>query len=403
MGESVPSDRIAAPSADPQLKLDCRHFRGDRPCAAGVQGVCPAACASYAPMGTRILVIKLGALGDVIRTAALLPGVKAHWPQSHVTWVSKPSGVRMLANHPLIDRLLPFDAETICHLEQERFDVCLSLDKESGPAALAMRVSATDRRGVGLSPFGTPFPLNAACVDYFRLGLDDDQKFYANQSSYPELIYGAVGLPYHGERYTLHPTTAHHAAAARRWSAWGVTPSDVVVGLNTGAGDVFANKSWPADRFIELARRLTTRSTFRVALFGGPGERDRNRYIAAACPTVIDTGCDHAELEFAALVARANVLVTGDTMALHVAVALDVPCVALFGPTCAQEIDLFGRGEKCVTQLACSPCYRRSCDITPNCMDDITLENVFAAIQRWARPSQSTGRPLPVVTGVADA
>ena len=88
-------------------------------------------------MGTRMLVIKLAALGDVIRTAALLPGLKREWPTSHITWVTRPSGVRMLANHPLIDRLLSFDAESICHLEHERFDLCLSLDKEPGPAALA--------------------------------------------------------------------------------------------------------------------------------------------------------------------------------------------------------------------------------------------------------------------------
>ncbi len=50
------------------LELDCRHYRGDRPCDAKVQGVCPRDCAHYAPMGQRILIIKFGALGDVIRS-----------------------------------------------------------------------------------------------------------------------------------------------------------------------------------------------------------------------------------------------------------------------------------------------------------------------------------------------
>jgi hypothetical protein len=175
----IPTHRTVAA---PPLKLDCRHYRGDRPCRVGVSGPCPAECVQHDPMGHRILIIKLGALGDVIRTAALLPGLKRVWPQSHITWVSRSSGVRALANHPLIDRALPFDAESLCHLEIERFDLCLSLDKEPGPTALAMRVRATDKRGMGLSPHGTVFPLNAECVPYFNLGLDDRLKFHAQHA-----------------------------------------------------------------------------------------------------------------------------------------------------------------------------------------------------------------------------
>ena len=109
----------------PWLKLDCREYRGDRPCAAGIQGICPADCARYVPLGQRILVIKLGALGDVIRTAALLPGLKKVWPHSQITWSTRPAGVRMLAHHPLIDRRLPLNAEPRCHLDHDRFGLCL--------------------------------------------------------------------------------------------------------------------------------------------------------------------------------------------------------------------------------------------------------------------------------------
>jgi ADP-heptose:LPS heptosyltransferase len=363
------------------LKLDCHHYRGDRPCAVGAASVCPVSCPQYRPQGMRILIIKLAALGDVIRTAALLPGLKEAWPQSHITWVTRPSGVRTLANHPLIDRLLPFEPESLCHLEHERFDLCLSLDKEPGPCALAMRVDAREKRGIGLSACGTPYPLNAECVPYFLLGLDDDLKFRRNDKSYPQLIYEAVGLPYQGQRYELYPTRAQQERAARIWRELGVGPEEVVVGLNTGAGSVFANKNWPPTRFVALAQRLLGEGR-RVALLGGPDERQINAAIAQERPGVLDTGCDHSELEFAALVRRCNVLVTGDTMAMHVAVAGRVPAIVLFGPTCPQEIDLYGRGEKLVTSLACAPCYRRECDRHPNCMDDIGVERVFAAVER---------------------
>lgn len=380
------------------LKLDCRHYRGDRPCAVGVQGVCPSACGRYAPMGQRILIIKLAALGDVIRTAAILPGLKERWPTSHITWVTRPSGVRMLANHPLIDRLLPFDAEASCHLEYERFDLCLSLDKEPGPTALAMRVDARERRGIGLSSQGTTFPLNPECVDYFLLGLDDNKKFHENTKSYQHLLYEALGLEYAGQRYQLYPSTDHGERAQAFWRNTGIADNDVLIGLNSGAGRIFANKNWPPERFIELARLIGKQTNRRVALFGGPDERECNRRITAACPAVIDTGCDHDEPGFTALVQRCNVLVTGDTMAMHVAIAMDVPCVVLFGPTCEQEIDLYGRGEKVRTSLPCSPCYSRRCDKSPNCMDDVSVERVLTAVEGWVplRPSE-VGATLAVM------
>jgi|GEM_PF-115381 len=380
-----------------QHGLNCRHYRGDRPCAVGIQGVCPPGCARYVGLGQRILIIKLAALGDVIRTAALLPGLKEVWPHSQITWITRPAGVRALANHPLIDRLLPLDADTLAHITSEHFDLCLSLDKEPAPAGLAMTIQAADKRGIGLSPAGTPRPLNPECAYYFELGLNDDLKFRRNQKSYPQLIYEAVGLTYRGQRYRLYPDERQRAAAASVWRRLGVRPPEIVVGLNTGAGRVFANKNWPPDRFLALARHLVRRAGWRVALLGGPQERSLNRDLATACPGLLDTGCDHDELTFAAIVSRCQVLVTGDTLALHVALAADVPCVVLFGPTCAQEIDLFGCGEKLVTRLSCAPCYRRQCNKSPNCMDDIDVDRVLAAVERWARRPQPRPVPLPLV------
>jgi len=107
---------------------------------------------------------------------------------------------------------------------------------------------------------------------------------------------------------------------------------------------------------------------------------------------VLNTGCNHGELEFAALVERCQTIVTGDTMAMHVAIARDVPCIVLFGPTCEQEIELYGRGEKLLTSLGCSPCYRRHCDRSPNCMADISVDGVLAAVERWAEREQ----PMPL-------
>lgn len=390
-----------------ELKLDCRHYRGDRPCARGCEGQCE----HDEPMGHRILLIKLAALGDVIRTEALLAGLKSVYPQSHITWVTRIHGCRMLANNPLIDRLLEFSAESMMHLQYEQFDMVISLDKEPAPAALAMRVQSPDKRGIGLSPFGTLYPLNPEAHRYFALGLSDRLKFQENHSSYQRLIYEAVGLTYSGERYSLYPARENDEYAAALFQRAGVQSGQDIIGLNTGAGSVFANKTWPPEKFAELAAKLIAKGDCRVALLGGPDEEERNKWIARRVgPALIHAGCQHRELDFAALVHRCTAVLSGDTTAMHVAIALRVPVVVLFGPTCPQEIDLYGRGYKLISKIQCAPCYKRHCDYSPNCMDLISVLQAEEALGRYlrrspapapgaARPTEQIPSPLCAPTG----
>jgi len=82
-------------------------------------------------------------------------------------------------------------------------------------------------------------------------------------------------------------------------------------------------------------------------------------------------------------------VVTGDTLAMHLAVALKRRSVVLFGPTSAAEIDLYGLGERVVPEMTCLSCYKTSCDFVPNCMDIIStdmVENALARQLALARP-----------------
>src|SRR5207248_1021427 len=121
---------------------DCRHYRGDRPCLHN--RLCTG-CNHYEPWTGRVCILKLGALGDVIRTLCILPALREKHPGAQITWVSLPSGCRMLANHPLIDRVLPFTPATWMTLHRENFDVVINLDKEPEPCALAMALKATTK------------------------------------------------------------------------------------------------------------------------------------------------------------------------------------------------------------------------------------------------------------------
>jgi heptosyltransferase-2 len=333
-------------------------------------------------MGRRILIVKLAAIGDVLRTTPLLSGLKRTYPQSHITWVVDKEALPLLKDNPYIDRLLTFDFSSLGPLDLETFDLVIGLEKEPRGAALASKVKAQEKKGFGLGPEGNVFPLNPASEYAFFLGLSDDLKFRRNQKTYPELIFEAAELDYQKDEYLLFLSPEDLAFAEAFAKQMGLKPGESVIGLNTGAGDVFANKAWTVEGYLQLIEGLKKRPKTRILLLGGPKEKERNRKILRQKKgAVIDAGCDNTLRQFTALVNLCDLVVTGDTTALHLAIGLKKKVVALFGPTCAPEIELYGRGEKIISPLPCAPCYRRSCSVLPNCMEAVGAEEVMQKIR----------------------
>jgi len=362
------------------VKFDCRYYRGEKPCR--FKRECKG-CPHYEPMGTRFLIIKLAAAGDVLRTTPLLHAIKRKHERSWVVWVTDAFSVPLLENNPYIDRLLPYGHDATVELMGQKFDVLMCLDKEPRAIGLANIVSAKEKLGFRMTEHGTLGIFNPEATYALALGLSDPLKFYQNQKSYQQIIFEAVGYEFRGERYILNLTDEAKAQAKAKLRALGVAPNEAV-GVNTGAGKVFATKKWPEEHLTELVRLLRTEG-IKVLLLGGPEEVERNKRIKAGFASddgVVDAGTDNPLDVFCAIVSLCRLVVTVDTMALHIAVALGVPVIALFGPTCHQEVDLYGRGEKLVGKAPCAPCYRASCD-DPICMKSITPRQVLEAVKRW--------------------
>jgi heptosyltransferase-2 len=357
---------------------DCRHFAGEKPCRFKCEG----GCQHFEPFGTRILIVKLGATGDVLRTTPILRALKAKYPQSHITWIVEPISAPLLKSNPYIDRILKPDFETLARLHVEEFDLMLCLDKVEAATSLAMLSRAREKRGFGLTPYGTLTTLNPEAEFALRMGTSDQLKFYENEKAYQQIVFEAVGFPYAGEPYVLElENDAEHFA--KTFFTTHRLEKGPIVGLNTGAGTGFAGKAWRVEKWAALARRAQLELGAKVLLLGGPQERERNADIAArAADAVIDSGTGNTLPQFVALVDGCDAIVTGDTTGMHVAIARQVPVVALFGSTCAQEIDLYGRGEKIVANVECAPCYLKKCPIGEICLDDIKFEDVFAALKR---------------------
>ncbi len=288
-----------------------------------------------------------------------------------------------MEHNPRVDLVLPYNLESLEMLRHVRFDLALSLDKTFRATAVANSVQAPLKYGFGLSHYGTVYPLNEEAEYAFELGISDELKFKRNEKTYQEIIFELVKLPYKGEEYCVGLSEEDETFAAGFLAKNGLSDDEVLIGLNIGGGEAFAHKMWSPERCIEFVRLVRDKAGRKVMLFGAARESDAMREVHEACSSAtIHSGCDNTLRQFMALLGRCDVVVTGDTLGMHLTIAQKRPVVVLFGPTCHQEIELYGRGEKIVSSIACSPCYRATCDKEPTCMDLIEPASVLEAVMR---------------------
>ncbi len=371
---------------------DCRHFSGYKPCR--FKRLC-AGCPHYSPQGTRVLLVNLDAMGDVVRTTALLPALKRAYPESHVTWVTLKNAAPILANNPHVDEVLLYGPETVLELEPRRFEVVLNVDKSRRSAALAQRVTADDRRGFGANPWGAIVPLTAQADYQYWTGLDDELKFRGNEKSEQQMLAETMGLEFRRDPYVLELSDAERAFVEDRRRAWGLDGASPVVGLNTGCSELFPYKKLPVEFQARVAEELAARHPgVRLLLLGGPEDVARNRAIAAQCRVpLLETPCDEGLRRGIQYLELAEVVVTGDSLGMHLAIGRRKRVVAWFGLTCPQEIDLFERGEAVLARVECGPCWQRACDQPVKCFERVDLEELLGAAGRMiAAAREERGR-----------
>lgn len=327
-------------------------------------------------------------MGDVLRTTALLDDIRNAHPQAFVTWFTAPESVPLLRSVPGVDRIVDF-TQGYATVESLRFDVLYSLDNAHEGVALAAALKAEIKRGFKMGRLGQCEGVYSGGDDtLFELGLWDDLK-KKNRESYLKLLAASAGLKYSGNRPKLRLAENERAEAEAHF---GALPHPRV-GINTDAGARWLRKQWNLP-YVETAVDHFVARGYGVILYGGAGLEPFNAALAARYPGFVESASTARNVRglFAA-VAQADVLLTGDTLAMHAAWALGVPIVALFGPTSAPEIDLASHDIKMTAEgLDCLGCYRHTCEVDPHCMDRLTPESVVRAVEfRLARLAVEAG------------
>jgi heptosyltransferase-2 len=164
----------------------------------------------------------------------------------------------------------------------------------------------------------------------------------------------------------------------RKLIAIGVHLDRPLFGIHAG-GLYGRAKHWGDARYVETINRLRSEG-FDVVLLTSPGERAQAERIATTCNGVPMVGHDGDVLELAAAMSHCAAVITNDSGPLHVAAALAIPSVSIFGPTDPERTVIPGASRVIRQKLACQPCYQRECPLRHHrCMDDISVDEVFTA------------------------
>ena len=361
---------------DTKIKT-CKNFSGYKPCFPD-HDCLKDGCKEYNPMGTRILIINLDAMGDVLMTTAQLPAIKRKFPQSTIYWITLKNAVGLLEFNPYIDRVLPYDFESLSVLRSLQFDIVMNVDKSLRSGALTMQIDAKEKMGFGINENGQIIPLNKGAEYNYQLGMDDHLKFKVNQRLGQDYLAETFDLGYARDEYVFNFSEAEKEFIEGYKSSLGITGKDEIIGFNTGCSELYPNKKMTVEQHAALIEKFLSYKRFKIMLLGGPEDEERNNSIASLFPgQVINTPTRDGVRRGACYENIPDVIITGDSFGMHLAIALKKFTIAWFGLSCWTEIDLYDRGIKLFPEgLFCAPCWKKVCTYNLECVQMIDLEKI---------------------------
>ncbi len=352
-----------------KYKTDCRKFRGDLPCKPHKEyDIHCDSCDYYEPMTGKILIIKFGAIGDVIRTTPLLHKLSKEMPDKEIWWITQYPDILPASK---IDKILTLTPENLVLLEQVQFDIIYGLDKDAFACALTKKLNSNIKYGFTLVN-GKPAPINELAEHKYNTGLFDDVN-KANTKSYLEEIFEICEFKFAGEEYILD---------CDRTIKWDIpSQGKPVIGLNTGCGDRWVSRLWKDEYWIELANNLKSKGYFPIFL-GGKQEDEKNKDYAK------QTGCYYPGTfslkEFISLMDQCDAVVSAVTMAMHLAVGLQKKLILMNNIFNKYEFELYGRGEIVQPRKECTCYFSPKCKNKEYfCMEHLLPEDVLNAIVKY--------------------
>lgn len=349
----------------------------------------------------RILIVRLGAIGDVVHTLPALAALRRAWPQAHLAWAVERGGpAKLLQGNPLLDELIELDLRgwrkslarartwaairsSVAGLRGRRFDLALDFQGLWKSAMVAWAAGVPRRWGFAKDSLREP---ESRWLLTRQIPADDDGHVINKNLQ----LVAAAGCDISGAyEFPLALSPEDETMVAELLLRY----DGAIAILNPGGG--WPTKLWSPTNFAEIAERLWNAYGIRSLVTYGPGEEDLAREVVANVRSGAAIMLDVTLKQFFALASWAKLFLGGDTGPMHLAAAAHTPIVALFGPTSARRNGPFAPDDVVVERydLDCrTDCYRRSCSHI-SCMKlpvELVWQGVVQRLQIAERKARKT-------------
>jgi heptosyltransferase-2 len=338
----------------------------------------------------KILIRATNWVGDAIMALPALHAVRRRFPEAEIAIVARPYVADIYRDQQICDQLIHYHDQGVhsglsggehlaAELRAQKFDVALLLQNAFDAAWLAWRANIPGR--IGYARDGRSFFLTTA-VPVPKLGeIPPHEKFY-----YLELLRRAGWMDSQSEVSFVAMTVPaeKRARAAEILLKSGARPNALRIAIGAGASYGSA-KCWPPARFAEVANRLQAENDADIVLFGTATEAAVSNAIAADLRQApIDLTGKTTIADLPALLSQCHLFIGNDSGAMHVAAAVGLPIVAVFGST--DPLGTTPVTPRCTVvqeKPYCSPCFLRRCPTDHRCMTKVTPDMVEAAAKPW--------------------
>ncbi|HTF99592.1 MAG TPA: lipopolysaccharide heptosyltransferase II [Nitrospirota bacterium] len=336
----------------------------------------------------KILVLRYRFIGDTVLTVPFLRSLRAAFPSAHIDLMIEPFSGSVLEGCPYIDRIIPFEMRTIHQyssrsdqgkiagylrmrkrIREERYDAAFVLKRSFSSALLVW--AAGIRRRIGFATEGR------------SMLLTDPVPYRHDQHEVENFLdcLRAVDVSISSKHLELWPSTEADTAVHRMFGAQGWKSDDLKIIIHAAAS--LQAKQWPLERFGAVMKSLQERYGARFIYTGAAGDAPLYEGIEAYGPFRGLNLCGKSDLRSNLSVYRAADLFFGvDSGPMHMAAAVGVPVVALFGPTDERKWGPWGDGHSVLTKrLSCYPCKPHKC-ADNECMKQISADDALAAVEK---------------------
>jgi heptosyltransferase II len=363
----------------------------------------------------RILIRGTNWLGDAVMTTPALLRLREKFPGSHIALLTPEKLKELWQHHPAVDEIISFShGESVVTVAKKlragKFDTSLILPN-SPRSAMEVFMAGIPKRIGYARPWRNFFLTRiiaprADAVKMRKRAASEINQLIARK---PEIKKRKTEIPEaaHQMHEYLHLAAAMGADPEPMPPQLSVAPEEVELvakkfGLEQNAGPIFGlnpgaaygpAKRWPVERFIAAAKEIQQQTKCSWILFGGKDDAALTYQIRSALsgngPSVHNLAGKTSLRELMALLSLCRVFLTNDSGPMHLAAALGVPVVAIFGSTSAELTGPVSSGDLrhsiLTSDAPCSPCFLRECPIDFRCMNGIGVERVVNAVVEAAK------------------